>query len=205
MRKLITLVVIVFSVASVSAQKGSMYIGTSGIDLGGEQLSQAGLPNLNPMTGFTTVSFGDEKMSMYGLAPEFGYFVADNMAVGAGLFFKGISMDDGDDKASLSIFGINPYLRYYCLNKGNFKAYVQAGLTYATISGDMINDMTMSLFDISVMPGISYNLTEKFAINATLGSLGYGNLSIKDVDDSFSTFGLDLNLTSLKFGFTLSF
>lgn len=216
MKKLIALAVIVLSIMNVSAQKGTMYLGTSGINPFGEvnaiaTLSGASM-SLSPMTGFTTQSYGDESFTTFGIAPEFGYFIADDMIVGLGVFYTGSRYDDGLDsddadhtELNMNTFGLNPYFRYLFINKEKFNVYAQAGLTYATSKSDASGAKSINFFDISVMPGISYNLSDRFAINATYGYLGYSNLGIEDADESENSFGLKLDMSTLRFGFTVSF
>ncbi len=183
MKKLIALAVIALSVMSVSAQKGSIYLGLSNI---GDGPSEVG-------TGF----WSDDKNTDFGIAPEIGYFLSDDMAVGAVLGFGSYTPDGGDATTS---FRISPYLRYFILKEGNFSLYGQGQIDYIGVS-DYSNT-----FGINIMPGIAYNLSSKFSINATFGKLGFNSTSYdEDGRDSTSAFGLRLDASSLNFGLSYTF
>ena len=177
MKKLFVMAALVLAAATVNAQAGKFYVGTSGISMGG---GEVGL-----MTGF--VSQGDE--TIWGLAPELGYNVSDNLTIGLGLGYTSF----GDD---LNMFGVNPYVRWYGWKSGDFSVYVQGNIEYASFSND--GDDTNKL-GINIAPGIAYSFTEKWGINATFGYFGYEKY--KDVD---GTFGLNLN-SGLAFGLTYTF
>ncbi len=202
MKNLIMMAVIALCVAGVSAQKGTWYLGTSGI----APFSGEGFGDLSPITGVTMSKTGDAKTTTYGIAPEVGYFFADNMAVGLGIFYAGQSNDsgiEGDDTEKFNMFGFNPYFRYYFLGNGNFKMYGQLNVLYASGKEDGADD-SLTNFGVNIKPGISYNLSDRFAINATFGELGYASQKFGD-GDATNTFGLDLDMSSLMFGFTVSF
>ncbi len=207
MKKFLSLALIAFFALSASAQKGSFYLGTSGMNPFGAASTEVDtdVPFVfSPMTGFSIINAeGDESLTSWGLAPEIGYFVSDNVAVGLGLFYTSSSYDSGMsgvDAIALNTFGINPYVRYYLINKGAFRMYGQADFVYASAKMDADGAESTDFFSIGVKPGISYNLSDRFAINATFGNLGY-----EDVKDNYSKFGLNLDMSSLKFGFTVSF
>lgn len=181
--------VMVLSVMSVSAQKGTWYLGTSGINL----ISGDGA--IHKITGFSVYDpEGGEKLTTFGLAPEVGFFVSDNIALGLGAFYSHAKSGD----AKMNTFGVNPYARYYFYTNGNFKAYGQFDVLYA--SQKPKGGSSIAAFSIGARPGISYNLSNNVAINATYGFLGY-----EDVEDSVSSFGLSLDASALQFGFTIAF
>ncbi len=220
MKKLIMMATLALCVAGVSAQKGTMYLGTTGVSLG-----LNGDDNFTPITGFT---FGTDESNQYlgldddlepvygdvktknmsvGLAPEIGYFVSDNLAIGAALMFKysTTETEDADNKVATTTFGISPYARYYFLTSGKFKMYGQAGFTYASSNTDVDGSKATNYLNVGVLPGVSYNLSDRVAINATYGFLGYDSYNDKNTDSKESNFGLTLDMSSLRFGFSVAF
>lgn len=198
MKHLILVAIVALSTLSVSAQKGTWYLGTSGIATATDGNDIV----TGPMTGVTSKDYkGQGTVLNFGIAPEAGYFVSDNLAVGLGVFYNYSKFNPDAEGASdikYNTFGVNPYARYYFLNKGDFRMYGQLGFVYS--SSDPDEGKSTDYFEIMVRPGISYNVSNRFAINATFGELGYSQT--KDYE---SFFGLNLDMSSLRFGFTVSF
>ena len=179
MKKLFVMAALVLAAATVNAQAGKFYVGTCGISSGGADYTAL-------MTGFS--SQGDE--TAWGLAPEIGYNLSDNLTIGLGIGYTSFG-DDSD------MFGVNPYVRWYGWKSGDFSVYLQGNIEYAKfnyIDGDD------NKFGINVAPGIAYSFTEKWGINATFGVLGYE----KYKSDDDGAFGLALN-SGLAFGLTYTF
>lgn len=202
MKKLIMVAIVALGALSVNAQKGTWYLGTSGL---GTIANDVGV--YGPMTGVVSTDYKNTGTDLrFGLAPEAGYFVDDNFAVGLGVFytFSKFSPDaDGAEDEKCNTFGVNPYARYYFLNSGNFRLYGQLGFVYSSSDPDIDNADSTDYLEFAVRPGISYNVSDRFAINATFGALGYSQE--KEGDYKESTFGLNLDMSSLRFGFTVSF
>ena len=203
MKKAFLLSLVMIFAVTTKAQEGSFYLGTSALNLFGTENVDGFNFSTSPITGYAITAFDDNHTATYGIAPELGYFISDDKAVGVSLFYTHSGIDDGNDA---NTFGINPYFRYYASGIGEkFKIYLQAGFTYAKTETDIEGAFDLTYFDIMVRPGISYNFTDIFAINATFGKLGYSKTSIDKIDDSINEFGLNLDTSSLRFGFTVSF
>lgn len=202
MKKLIAVAVVALSVLTVSAQQGSWYVGTSGFNPNGSATD--GGVVLGPMTGLSYTDVKDDaSVFSIGLAPEVGYFVSDNLAVGLGVFYtySKFKPDEGRNVENNTI-GVNPYARYHFLNYGNFRMYGQLGFGYSYSSIDY--DNSIHYFEIGLRPGIAYSLSDCFAINATFGYLGYDHFK-QGGDNKISHFGSNMDMSSLLFGFTVAF
>ena len=178
MKKLLTLAVAALFAVSVSAEKGSMYLGLTGIgayEYGG--------------TGF--INDGDE--TEYGIAPEFGYFIADNLAIGGIIGIAGSTLEGSE-----FFFKFNPYARYFLIQDGDFGFYLQGNVDLL-----METEYKTTYFGINIAPGVSYNVGP-FTATAAFGWLGFETTSV-DGGDSDSTFGLSLKMSSLKFGLSYNF
>ena len=211
MKKLFLIIAIAVSVVSANAQEGTWYLGLGGVSpfTGAESALPAGM-SFSPMTGFSSMTVKDDyTVTNFGIAPEVGYFINDKMAVGLSLFFTGSTYSpdvDGATDTKYNTFGFNPYVRYHFLEKGDFKAYGQFNVAYASTKSDIDGIKAINAFGVNVVPGVAYSLTDNVAINATFGSLGYetaGNK--KDNGAEASAFGLNLDSSSLKFGITVAF
>jgi hypothetical protein len=72
------------------------------------------------------------------------------------------------------------------------------------------------MIGVSIAPAISYNLSEKFALEASFGSLGYSSFTSKETEqdetgddieikETFSGIDFSLDMTSLSFGAIFKF
>ncbi len=186
------------AIGSSFAQKGSWYIGTSGISLSGPNFTDGPLFN-RFVTGFYSYKTEDsDRNSVYGIAPEVGYFLSDKMAVGLNIGYNySRTKPENGDAFGTSFFGVNPYVRYYAFKMEKLSLYVQGGIFFATINPH--DASSTNAYGIGIKPGIAYQLSNRFAINATFGNLGYANY------DGDNEYGLTLNGNSLGFGLTYSF
>lgn len=198
MKKILVVLALSLFVTGAFAQKGKVYVGTS---------VMSPVSALNPedrfdnfQTGFNYTKKGDAKTITFGLAPEVGYFVSDNWAIGLGVAFNYKSFKENSDADNINTtgWGVNPYARYYACKADKFSFYLQGGFHYA--SNKVKDQDAKNQWGINIVPGVAYNLSEKFAINATFGKVGYN-----DYDNDHTSFGIDLNMSTLLFGLTYTF
>lgn len=101
----------------------------------------------------------------FGVAPEVGYVLNENLAIGGLLDFN---VDDVDAIDAFKL-DIKPYARYTFLKAGNFSLFAD-GIV------DLNYDGGASEFNfqgVYVQPGVSYAFNEKFSIAARMGQIGY--------------------------------
>lgn len=164
--------------------------------------------------GFGTESTGDQKMNGFNFSPKGAYFVTDNIAVGAALGFSSSKEEDAspieekNTEFSAGVFG-----RYYFTPASKFSVFGQLGVNMNSYKNEVENTasgVTVSTkgngFDVMLSPGVSYFLSNHFAIEASFGALGYETTK-PDADgaESTDTFGLNLNLSSINFGLVYKF
>ena len=189
MKKLIFTLAILFSVASLSAQK--MWVGgTFGL--------------------WSSHNNGGDSELSYKVLPEFGYVLNENLAVGlsigGGHTHAGIgdsySLDfQGTTSASSSVnfYRVNPFLRYSFL-KGSLGAlFVDGGVAYGKVAF-CGTGKDMDAFDVGFKPGIALNVSSKFVLIGKFGFLGYEHF-----DGSKNSFGFDFNLENIEFGGAFKF
>lgn len=123
--------------------------------------------------GLTQDHASNSKVStnMFTIAPEIGYNLNEKFAVGVALEY---AYNGTTGATHTNKYGINPYLRYNFVKAGNFSAFVDGGLEYATehTKGLKKNDNT---FGFRVNPGIAYNVSEKVTLVAHLKNGLYFN------------------------------
>ena len=193
MKKVLVVVLVsVLTMGSAFAQKGTWYLGTSAMT------SQ----KASFVTGFMFDKYDEAQTLTLGIAPDAGYFVADKFSIGLGLAFNLTSdkIDSDADAVNTIAIGFNPYARYFMISKGNFGFYLQGGFSFVTSMVDIDGVDPVNTFYIGINPGISYSLGKHFGLTAAFGNLGYTSYN-KDHDN----FGLNVDMSSLKFGLSWLF
>jgi hypothetical protein len=155
----------------------------------------------------------------FGFSPSIEYFVTDNISGGLEFSVNSSVTKDypgNSDKDKSTIFGISPFLRYYLGPDDKFKFFGQASLGLGfgnsvheedTGVGIVTTKTKINAFEIGIRPGIYFSLSDKVAIESTIGFFGFNSYTQKypnDVKDSNSSFGLSLNTATIYFGFRYS-
>ena len=146
--------------------------------------------------------------------PKIGFFVADNIAIGAMIGYEGTT-DEADFggvtvEENLNTFSIGGFARYYATPASDFSFFGELGVNYMTTTEEDnvpgSTEFKENGFGIAVSPGVSYFISDNFALEASIGALEYRTMK-PDVDDAESrdTFGLNLNLTDITFGLVYKF
>ncbi len=149
---------------------------------------------------FTKPDFdGAKTLTTFTLAPEVGYTLNDKWDIAIALNESFISYD-GDFANSISV---EPYARYTFAKSGIASFFVDGGFgvgsTEFDSNGTVLSD-SETQFYIGLRPGVKVELSEKVGIVAKLGFLGY-----QQVEDSYSSFGFNVNNNSLTFGMYWNF
>ncbi len=143
MKKVLLGVCMLFTMAlSAQTMKGNWLAGGS-----------AGFNSYTPDGGDaqTTISF----------APNLGYFVMDNLAVGASIGYENAS-------DAYSSFGFGPFVRYYFLNLGE-SAKLMAQASYNILSVTPEGGDAVSGSELGLAAGVAYFLNPHVAMEGILG------------------------------------
>lgn len=173
MKKFTVLAVILFTSAGAFAQfnKGRMLVG------GSAEFSTNTAKNRN---GGTTTTQGTR--TSLSISPDFGYFVIDNLAVGAelglGLSKWNAKTSNGVDASTTSI-SFNPFARYYLPIGIFFQGKFGLG-TAKTTYDENIDDFKYNTASLALSAGYVIFLTDNVALEP---ELGYQTSRIKE-DDS---------------------
>lgn len=151
------------------------------------------------------------KTSTFTISPSAMYFIKDNIGLGAGINFGSNSSSFGGTTVTEgSDFGFSVGGNYYFL-KGAFSPFLGAAISYnmntSKVVATAVETKTNTL-GINVMPGLNYFLAKNWAINTTIGRLGYNSTSTSvgsAASVTGSSFGLNLDLTAINFGVTYVF
>ncbi|CAC9974125.1 outer membrane beta-barrel protein [Flavobacterium panici] len=144
---------------------------------------------------------GDFKSSDFTLVPSAGYFVTENIAIGAKLGFS--TSKEGDDKTNN--FTVGAFGRYYFTPASQFSVYGQAGFDYMN-SKEKPSDFKSNTIGGNIGLGMSYFLSNHFAIEATWIGLGYyvDNNGGHGAEKT-NTFGFGTDLRDVSFGVVYKF
>lgn len=158
MKKLVISLLAIIAVATVSAQqKGEMYAGGS----------------LGVGTTSTILDGSSSTSVTFGIAPEFGYFVAKNFRIGAS-----IAYELGYNGGAVHSFTIMPNLAYYVeiCDKFHYTPGVELGFALAASGG-----LVMPGFGVGLNLGsFEFRPTNKFGVSINLLSFSYALLTYKD-------------------------
>jgi len=177
----------VFALTTTNAQDEDSSMGFSKSDL-----------YVSGSVGLASVSSDGNSNTAYSISPEIGYFLSDNIALEADLTYSDAGVDDS------SAFGIGVGAVYYFSPAEQFSFSIGGGFDYN--SADAGADTKLNTMFIGVLPGMSYFVSDSFALRAAVGSLGYSS-SKADTDgaEATNTFGFSLDLDSIEFGVTYKF
>jgi len=141
--------------------------------------------------GFTSEhvnGLGTENVA--AIRPEIGYSLNEKFDVAIALGYTHssdkLNKKLGNDKFFTNSFEINPYLRYKFVKAGNFFAFIDCGINYATThySGNYDGakfSENENQFGASIVPGIAYSVSEKVTLVSHLGEgLYYNHQWMKD-------------------------
>ena len=155
---------------------------------------------------FGTETEGDFDSNKFEIAPKAGYFVSDNIAVGLKAGFTTWSADvDGTDTVDANEFAVGVFGRYYFAPASQFSLFTELGVDY-TSGDDKLADVGYDGVDVAFAPGISYFVSKNFAIEATVGVLGYSTTEADfDGAESVDNFNVGLNFEDISFGVVYKF
>ena len=151
----------------------------------------------------------DVNSSSFEFAPKFGYFVSDNIAVGAKISYGVDKMENSvadtqdDQTLKAGAFG-----RYYFTPASKFSVFGELGVDYVTMEDklDGVIDGKDSGLDLGVGVGVSYFISNSFALEANWGALGYDTMKNEaDGAESENNFSLGLDTRDLAIGLVYKF
>ena len=212
MKKLQLLAVALFATTLAFAQpeKGNIFLngslnfntGSSSADVGG------------------TSTDGPSSFNL-GITPKVGYFISDKIVVGLDLGFMMNNTKDEttgvEVKTNALGFGGGAFARYYIVPADRFAMFFEAGVntmfgssTVETAGASVDGPSTFAL-NAGITPGMSIYVSEKIALEANYGFLGYTSSSSTteaagvETKTSQGSFGLNLNPNTIRLGVSVLF
>lgn len=158
--------------------------------------------------GFGSEKTGDNKTNTFNISPRVGYFVSENIAAGARINFSSEKRELGTNEETLSITTLGAFGRYYFSPTSKFSLFGELGVDYVASKFEEEGepDAKLNGFGLGLAPGVSYFISNNFALEATWGILGYRTVK-PDVDNAESTnnFDFGVNLDNINLGLVYKF
>jgi len=169
----------------------------------------------------------ETRMRSYGFNLNFGWFIRDHLALGLKIGYSysqdkaiGISADyDSDIKTDL--FRVGVFMRNYIRLTRSLSFFVESSVLagFGGVDSRYISDTSLSYtssgdrFEIEagISPGLVIFIKRGFAVEATVGFLGFsytkqntGNVSFdEEVSTTQLDFAMDVNLLRIQFGLAI--
>ena len=132
---------------------------------------------------FGSSKTGDFKANAFEIAPKVGYFVTENIAVGASVGFQSLKFDNGAADATNSGLGLGAFGRYYFTPADKFSLFAELGFDYTsydeefdaetgTVYGGSFESKEIGL---GLGAGMNYFVSSNFSIEAGVAVLGYSS------------------------------
>jgi hypothetical protein len=167
--------------------------------------------------GFGTTKTGDVKSNNFNVSPRAAYFVNNNIAVGVdigyshtkeeGPSFNGLS---GNYELKNNSFNAGLFGRYYFTPATKFSFFGQLSAGFITTKGEESGsdvEYKTNGFNAGLSGGISYFLSDHFALETSIGLLNFNTRKPKQespsgnyTGDSTDNFTLGINLTNISLG-----
>jgi outer membrane protein W len=168
--------------------------------------------------GFKSESTGDNKTNGFNVNPKVGYFVTSNIAAGLAIGFSNSKEENPvtitkNNQLSAGLFG-----RYYFTPAQKFSFFGELGFNILSGKTETITAVVGPIqpptveskfngFNFALAPGVNYFLSKNFALETSIGVIGYRSVKPKDAPGSnaTNTFDIGFNLANVNLGLIYKF
>ena len=163
---------------------------------------------------FGSSKTGDFKVNAFEIAPKVGYFVTENIAVGASVGLQSLKFDNGSADATNSGLGLGAFGRYYFTPANKFSLFAELGIDYTSFdeefdaeSGTVYGSSFESKeLGFGLGAGMNYFVSSNFSIEAGVAVLGYSsNDNGGNGADKTNTFSFGGDWRAVTFGVNYKF
>ena len=215
MKKVITFISVLcflgFSVSEAQIIRGRSLLGVSTsfsyVNFGSDIMS----------LGFTSTSYkgnstdyvdpGKDKIITLNLLPRFGYFVANNLALGLNLCIASSTDKPGDgEKYTMTAFGAGPFVRYY-ISGSKVMPFFEVSTLFGSVTSKNVylgNEYSnsSSMRSIGAGAGVAVKVGEKVTFDLMAG---YNSMSEKAKENNPNDNRTVQGTLGFKFGFVVLF
>ena len=150
---------------------------------------------------------GDVKSSSFEIAPQVGFFLTENIAIGGKLGYKADKAENaGGDTQDDAGFTVGAFGRYYFTPASKFSLFAQLGLDYSSMEDKLATDYTEAELGLGLGAGLNYFVSSNFSIEAGVAVLGYSsNDNGGNGADKTNTFSFGGDWRAVTFGVNYKF
>ncbi|MXN91028.1 outer membrane beta-barrel protein [Flavobacterium sp. Sd200] len=152
--------------------------------------------------GIGSESTGDNKTNSFNISPKAGYFLTPNIALGVALgYTSGKEEAPGTPDVKTSELSVGAFGRYYVTPANSFSVFGELGVDYIHSKIEAVTEDNSNAMRIGLAPGVSYFISQNFALEAKFGILSY-RTDNPDADGVENTdqFNFGLNLSDISIG-----
>lgn len=162
---------------------------------------------LTGSVGFASEKIGDIKTNGFVFSPSAAYFLTDNISLGLFVGVAGLKEEEPTGpEAKTTDFMVGPQARYYFTPKNDFSLFLQLTAQFQTSKFEQGPiESKQNGFGASFSPGVSYFVSPHFALQATVGAIGFETMKDKDTDVKRDNFAAAVDLTNINFGLVYKF
>ena len=132
---------------------------------------------------FGSSKTGDFKTNAFEIAPKVGYFVTENIAVGASVGFQSLKFDNGAADATNSGLGLGAFGRYYFTPADKFSLVAELGFDYTSYDEEFdaetgtvyAGSFESKEIGLGLGAGMNYFVSPNFSIEAGVAVLGFSS------------------------------
>lgn len=157
---------------------------------------------------FGSSKTGDFKSSEFNFSPAVGYFVSENIAIGARLNVGSAKDEFGNNEDKMSSFGAEVLGRYYWTPASKFSLFAELAAGFGSLKDEPQGgpNTESSFFGVNAGVGVNYFLSSNWSIEAGWAGLGYNtNDNGGNGAESTDSFGLAVDLSAITFGLNYKF
>ncbi|WP_336070945.1 MULTISPECIES: outer membrane beta-barrel protein [unclassified Mesoflavibacter] len=154
---------------------------------------------------FSNESTGDVKDNAFEVAPKVGYFLSENIALGAKVGYTTSKIDNGTADANNNAFAVGVFGRYYFTPASKFSLFGELAADYMSYDNEYPTVVEGDGFGANLGAGLNYFVSSNFSIEAGVGVLGFNSTKADGADDATNTFSVGGDWTNVTFGVNYKF
>ena len=153
----------------------------------------------------------ERKLTMFNIAPGFGYTITNNLVLGLGTSYtyreSKTNNNDSEMSSISNTYGIGIFARGYKGLTDKLLLFLNGNISYSNTHFNG-SDFDSNSYSIIIRPGLAYFISQKLALETSVGQIGYikstsedSDFFVSETDQFFAT----LNLSNIQFGLSYYF
>ena len=144
--------------------------------------------------GFDKDEKGGVETTQFDIAPKIGYFLEDDIEIGASLGYSYTKVNGNKTDG----FGVIPYARKYWMPEARFMPFAQGDVSLGWADNGSGSNFE---WGVNFRPGFMYRFSKRVAFDTTVGRIGYND----NVGDNNNNYGIRFDLSDINLGVVIFF